>query len=91
MKRCWVVSFALMTFMSAAAFFRPDVAVRLVQLNKALQLSPAARDARSHISFVFYLKGDFGSACTWAEEASRNGDGLEKGYPEDMCSRDNRS
>lgn len=63
----------------------------LVQLNKALQLSPTARNARSNISFVLYLKGDAGSACTWAKDAQKNGDELEKGFLEDMCRRAGKS
>lgn len=59
----------------------------LVQLNKALQLSPTARNARSNISFIHYLKGDAGKACTWAKDAQKNGDELEKGFLEDMCRR----
>jgi Tfp pilus assembly protein PilF len=59
----------------------------LVQLNKALQLSSTAHNARSNISFVHYLKGDFGNACTWAKDAQKNGDELEKGFLEDMCRR----
>lgn len=59
----------------------------LVQLNKALQLSSTAFNARSNISFVHFLKGDFGSACNWAKDAQKNGDELEKGYLEDMCRR----
>jgi len=63
----------------------------LVQLNKALQLSPTARNARSNISFVHYLKGDAGNACTWAKDAQKNGDELEKGFLEDMCRRAGKS
>jgi Tfp pilus assembly protein PilF len=63
----------------------------LVQLNKALQLSPTARNARSNISFVYYLKGDAGNACSWAKDAQKNGDELEKGFLEDMCRRAGRS
>ena len=59
----------------------------LAQLNKALQLSSTACNARSNISFVHFLKGDFCSACTWAKDAQKNGDQLEKGYLEDMCRR----
>jgi len=59
----------------------------LAQLNKSLQLSPTAHNARANISFVHFLKGDFGSACTWARDAAKNGDVLESGYLEDMCSR----
>jgi Flp pilus assembly protein TadD len=59
----------------------------LVQLNKALQLSSTARNARSNIAFVYYLKGDFSSACKWAKEANQNGDKLEAGFLEDMCDR----
>lgn len=63
----------------------------LMQLNKALQLSSTARNARSNISFVHYLKGDFGNACTWAKDAQKNGDELEKGFLEDMCRRVGKS
>jgi len=57
------------------------------ELNKALRISPMARNARSHMAFVHYLKNDFASACTWAREARINGDELEAGFPEDMCRR----
>lgn len=63
----------------------------MVQLNKALQLSPKVRNARSNISFVHYLKGDAGNACTWAKDAQKNGDELEKGFLEDMCRRAGKS
>lgn len=63
----------------------------LVQLDKALQLSSTARNARSNISFVHYLKADFGSACEWAKAAEKNGDELEKGFLEDMCRRAEKS
>lgn len=63
----------------------------LVLLNKALQLSPTARNARSNISFVHYLKGDASNACTWAKDAQKNGDELEKGFLEDMCRRPGKS
>lgn len=59
----------------------------MAQLNKALQLDPNARNARSNISFVYYLKADFGNACTWAKDAQKNGDQLENGFLEDMCRR----
>lgn len=57
----------------------------LSTLQKALSLSPTARDARSHIAFVYYLQKDYGSACRWAQQAKANGDGLENGFLEDMC------
>lgn len=57
----------------------------LIQLDKALKISPTALNARSNISFVHYLKSDFVLACTWAKDAKNNGDGLEAGYLEDMC------
>lgn len=59
----------------------------LAQLNKALQLSATARNARSNIAFVYYLKGDFASACEWATKAKKNRDELEPGFLEDVCSR----
>lgn len=57
----------------------------LTTLQKALALSPTARDARSHIAFVYYLQKDFGNACRWAQQAKANGEGLETGFLEDMC------
>lgn len=63
----------------------------LVQLNKALRLSSTAFNARSNISFVHFLKGDFGNACNWAKDAQKNGDELERGYLEDMCRRAGKS
>lgn len=63
----------------------------LVQLNRALQLSPTARNARSNISFVYYLRGDASNACTWAKDAQKNGDELENGFLEDMCRRAGKS
>lgn len=63
----------------------------LVQLNKALQLSSTAYNARSNISFVYFLKSDFDNACNWAKDAQKNGDKLEKGYLEDMCHRAGKS
>ena len=51
----------------------------LAQLDRALQLSSTARNARSNTAFVYYLKGDVGSACTWARDAQKNGDELEIG------------
>ena len=59
----------------------------LVQLNKALALSSTAHNARSNIALVHYLKKDMASACTWAKAAQKNGDQLEKGFLEDMCSK----
>ena len=58
-----------------------------VQLNKALQVSKTARNARSNMAFVHYLKNDFAGACTWAREAKANGDTLEMGFSEEMCRR----
>ena len=57
----------------------------LEQLNKALQVSPTARNARSNMAFVYYLKHDYASACKWAKKAKENGDKLESGFLEDMC------
>jgi Flp pilus assembly protein TadD len=56
-------------------------------LNKALKLSPTAHNARSNISFVYYLEHNFKNACSWAKVAQKNGDELEKGYLEEMCRR----
>ena len=63
----------------------------LVQLNKALERSSTARNARSNISMVYYLKGDFSNACEWAKAAQKNGDVLESGFLEDMCRRAGKS
>ncbi len=70
---------------------RKQLEKSLVQLNKALQLSSTAHNARSNISFVHFLKGDFSSACNWAKDAQKNGDQLEKGFLEDMCRRAGKS
>lgn len=59
----------------------------LIHLNKALERSSRAFNARSQISFVYYLKGDFSSACEWAKASQKNGDKLEAGFLEDMCRR----
>ena len=50
-----------------------------------------ARNARSNMAFMYYLKNDFANACTWAREARINGDELEKGFLEEMCSRGGKS
>src|SRR5438132_7832513 len=59
----------------------------LMQLNKALERSSRARNARSNISTVYYLKGDFRNACEWAKAAQKNGDVLEVGFLEGVCRR----
>ena len=59
----------------------------MVQLNQAINISSTAFNARSNLSFVYFLKGDFVSACQWAKDAKKNKDELEKGYLEDMCDR----
>lgn len=62
----------------------------LSYLNTALQRSPEVLEARANISFVYYLKGDFGKACQWAKAAKQKGDDLEHGYLEKMCSQASR-
>lgn len=57
------------------------------QLQKSLQISDSAYNARSNMAFVFYRKGDFAKACELAKEAKSKGDQLEPGFLEDMCSR----
>jgi len=59
----------------------------LTQLNKALEISPKAYNARAHISFVYYKKGDFVQACKWGKAARANNDQLETGYLENVCSQ----
>lgn len=58
-----------------------------VQLKKALQISPAARNASSNMAFTYYLKNDFANACAWARKAESNRDRLEPGFLEEMCTR----
>ena len=58
-----------------------------VQLKKALQISPAARNASSNLAFTYYLKNDFINACAWARKAESNRDRLEPGFLEEMCTR----
>jgi Tfp pilus assembly protein PilF len=57
----------------------------LVQLHKAIAVSPAARDARLHIARVHYKKKEFGQACEWARGARDNNDDLPVDFLEDMC------
>ncbi len=59
----------------------------LEQLQKSLQISPKAFNARSNIAFVYYKKGDFKKSCEWAKGARENHDQLEPGFLEDMCAR----
>ena len=59
----------------------------LVQLNKALAVSPSARDARLHIARVYYKKKDFSKACEWARKASENKEELPADFLEDMCKK----
>jgi len=59
----------------------------LLQLNKALEVSATARNARSNIAFVYYLKNDFASSCVWVQRAAANGDRMEAAFPEDICAR----
>jgi Tfp pilus assembly protein PilF len=57
------------------------------QLQKSLQISTIAYNARSNMAFVYYRKGDFSKACDLSKEAKANGDQLEPGFLEDMCSK----
>ncbi|MFM9924834.1 hypothetical protein VLK31_17715 [Variovorax sp. H27-G14] len=59
----------------------------LAQLDTALKVSLTARNARSQMAFVHYLKQDFAPACVWAKGARANNDELEPGFLEDMCQR----
>lgn len=59
----------------------------LIKLQKALEISSKAYNARANISFVFFKKSDFIKACEWANDAKNNGDQLEPGYLEDICKR----
>jgi tetratricopeptide (TPR) repeat protein len=57
----------------------------LAQAQKALALSPTARNARSQISYAYMSKHDQAKACEWARKAHENGDALQKGYLEGVC------
>ena len=57
----------------------------LANLHAALEKNPRAYNARAHISFVHYRRGNFEHACRWAIDARENGDFLEPGYQENMC------
>ena len=57
----------------------------LVQLRKAIEVSPVAKDARLHIARVYFKKKDFGKACEWARAAKANNDDLPPDFLEDMC------
>lgn len=59
----------------------------LVQLQKAIAVSPAARDARLHIARVYYKKKDYSKACEWARRAKENKDHLPVDFLEDMCKK----
>lgn len=54
-------------------------------LVEALAKNTRALNARSHMSFMFYLQKNYAKACAWAQDAKRNGDRLEKGFLKDMC------
>ena len=64
---------------------RPDES--LAHLNKALELSPRAHNARSNIALVHYRARDFSKACEFARAAQKNGDDLPPGFLEEMCSK----
>jgi Tfp pilus assembly protein PilF len=59
----------------------------LAMLQKALELSSTAKDARANIALLYSKKGDFAKACEWAKSARVNNDRLEPGYLEYMCQR----
>jgi tetratricopeptide (TPR) repeat protein len=57
----------------------------LAQGQKALAISPTARNARAQISYAYMSKKDPVRACIWAKQAKDNGDALEPGYLEAVC------
>lgn len=59
----------------------------LIILNRALEIEPRAYNARSHISFVYFLKENFLESCKWGKLAEKNGDSVEEGFVKDMCRR----
>ena len=58
----------------------------LIQLNRALAMEPRAKNARSHMAHVFYLKENPVEACKWARLAAQHGEKLEPGFTKEMCS-----
>src|SRR4051812_28511639 len=64
---------------------RPDEA--LVQLNKALSISPTARNARLHMALIYRKKSQWSQACEWARKAKANNDDEEPGLVEEMCKK----
>lgn len=59
----------------------------LAQLQKALELSPKAHNARSNIALVHYKRKDYAKACEFARAAKLNGDDLQPGFLEEMCAK----
>lgn len=59
----------------------------LAQLNKAISVSPQARNARLHMALIYRKKGDTSQACDWARKAKANNDDEEPGLLEDMCKK----
>ena len=57
----------------------------LAQLQKALEVSAAAHNARSEIAMVYYKKKDFANACEFARRARDNKDDLMPNFLEEMC------
>lgn len=59
----------------------------LVHLHKALELAPKAHNARSNIALVHYKRREYTKACEFARAARANGDDLQPGFLEEMCSK----
>ena len=59
----------------------------LIVLNKGLEVSDTARDARIHIARIYYKKKDFAKACEWARAAKKNYDDMPADFLEDMCKK----
>jgi Tfp pilus assembly protein PilF len=59
----------------------------LAMLQKALGISPRAHNARSNIALVYYKNRDYAKACEFARAANLNGDDLQPGFLEEMCSK----
>lgn len=58
----------------------------IAQAEKALAISPTARNAFSQISYAHYGKKDVAGACEWARRARENGNELDPpSYFETVC------
>lgn len=59
----------------------------LVQLRKALDISPTAHNARANMAMVYYKKSEYAKACELARGARENNDIIATDFLEEMCRR----